>query len=501
MTLDELNLSVLAGAAILLVAVLAVRLAVGTGMPSLLIYLGLGVVLGESIGGINFDDYALTSVLGYAALALILAEGGLSTRWAGVKNAIPAAASLATVGTAVSIVVTGAAAHFLLGVDDWTLAMLIGAVLSSTDAAAVFSVLRRVPLPRRLTSLLEAESGFNDAPVVIAVVALTEVAKGHAAGPWWEHVVLAVVELAGGAAIGLTVAFLGASRLRVIALPSSGLYPIAVLSLCGLAYGAASVVHTSGFIAVYLAGLVLGNARLPHRLAVRGFAEGMGWIGQIGLFVLLGLVVRPSRLLEVVVPALVVGLALLLLARPLSVVVALLPFRVPWREQVFLSWAGLRGAVPIVMATIPVNAGAPGTDLLLEEVFVLVVVFTAVQTPVLPAMARLLNIGGDETRGLDVESSPLGALGAEVLQVTIGPGSRMNGVAVFELRLPPGSNITLVVRDHDAMVPTPQTVLKAGDELLVVVTEAAREETERRLQLVSRFGRLARWRAANGDRE
>ncbi len=504
MTLDELNVSVLMGAAVVLVAVLAVRLSVGTGMPSLLIYLGLGVAMGEALH-VEFDDYALTTVLGYAALALILAEGGISTRWSRMKGSVPAALSLATVGTATSIIVTGTAIHFFVGFD-WTTAMLIGAVLSSTDAAAVFSVLRRLPLPRRLTSLLEAESGFNDAPVVIAVVAITETLTGHTAHPWWVLVLRAGAELVGGAAIGLGIGFAGSSRLRVVALPSSGLDPIAVMSLCALAYGVAAVLHTSCFISVYLAGLVLGNARLPHRSAVRGFAEGLGWLGQIGLFVLLGLVVDPPSLLGALGNALIVGLALLLLARPLSVLVSLLPFSVPWREQAFLSWAGLRGAVPIVLATIPVNAltSLPegerpmGTEHLLELVFVLVVVFTLVQTPTLPALARLLRVGGDEARGVDVESSPLGALGAEVLQVSVGHGSRVNGVAVFELRLPAGANITLVVREGQALVPGPRTVLKAGDELLVVVTEAARDETERRLQMVSRYGRLAHWRATNG---
>ena len=493
MSVDELNVAVLAGAAVLLVAVVAVRIATGTGMPSMLLYLGLGVLVGESGLGVRFNDLQLTSVLGYAALALILAEGGLSTRWSGVRRAIPPAAALATFGTAVSVAVMGVAVHLLLGFD-WTLAFLVGAVLSSTDAAAVFSVLRRVPLPRRLTALLEAESGFNDAPVVIAVVVLTEAAIGESTGEWWVLVLLGVAELAGGTAIGLAVGFLGGARLRVVALPSLGLYPIAVLSLCGLAYGAAAVVGASGFISVYVAGLVLGNARLPHRPAVRGFAEGMGWLGQIGLFVLLGLVVSPSRLPESVVPAIVVGLALLLVARPLSVLVTLLPFPIPVREQLFLSWAGLRGAVPIMLATVPVVAGTPGTEQLFELVFVLVVIFTLVQAPTLPRVARLLRIKGEEARELEVEASPLGILDAEVLQVSIGKGSQLNGVAVFELRLPVGAEITLVVRDGEALVPEPNTALRSGDELLLVVTAGARDAAETRLRQVSQNGRLAQWR-------
>jgi cell volume regulation protein A len=496
--IEELGLALLVGAAVLLVAVVAVRVSVGTGTPSLLLYLGLGIAIGEGGAGLNFDNLELTAVLGYAALVLILAEGGLTTRWPSMRPSVTPALVLATVGTAVSVLVVGAAVHWLLHLP-WVLALLIGAVVSSTDAAAVFSVLRRVPLPRRLTGLLEAESGFNDAPVVLAVVALTAAATGESGQPWWAVVLLALAELAGGAAIGLAVGWLGASRLRQVALPSVGLYPIAVLALCCLAYGAAAVLHTSGFIAVYLAGLVLGNARLPHRQSVRGFAEGIGWLAQIGLFVLLGLVVAPTQLSSRVVPAMVVGAVLLLLARPLSVLVSLAPFGYTWRDKAFLSWAGLRGAVPIVLATVPVVAGVPGTDGLFELVFVLVVVFTIVQAPTLPWMGRALRLtSDDEVLDLDVESSPLGAMGADVLEVRVGPASRLSGVAIFELRLPPGAEITLIVRDGTARVPDPRTVLRHGDVLLVVATESVREEAERRLREVSRGGRLAHWRTNGG---
>lgn len=497
MSVDELNLALLLGAGVLLVAVIAVRISVGTGTPSLLLYLGLGVLVGESGLGVEFDDFELTNVLGYAALVLILAEGGLTTRWTSVKNSVGPAAALATVGSAVSVLVVGSAAYLLLGIG-WTQALLLGAIVSSTDAAAVFSVLRRVPLPRRLSGLLEAESGFNDAPVVIAVVALTASAAGEVTQSWWVLGLLTVVELAGGAVIGLAVGWLGGRRLRAIALPSSGLYPIAVMSLCVFAYGAASVLHTSGFIAVYLAALVLGNTDLPHRQAVRGFAEGTGWLAQIGLFVLLGLLVAPSRLAAQIVPALVIGFVLLLVARPLSVVAAVCWFRFPWRDQVFLSWAGLRGAVPVVLATVPVVAGAPETDGLFELVFVLVVVFTLVQAPTLPMVARWLRLRADETVDLDVESSPLGALGAEVLQVRVGPTSRIHGMAIFELRLPVGADVTLVVRDEETFVPERRTTLRRGDDLIVVAGSASRDQTEQRLRAVSRGGRLAQWTSGSG---
>jgi cell volume regulation protein A len=487
---------------VLLVAVAAVRLSSRSGLPSLLLYIGIGLVIGERGLGLRFDDAALTGVLGYAALVVILAEGGLTTRWGAIRPMVAPAAVLAVLGTSISIGVTGAAAHWLLGFD-WAIALLIGATLSSTDAAAVFSVLRTVPLPQRLVGLLEAESGFNDAPAVIAVVALTGVIAGERGGghaaPWWLLGIEAVGELAVGTVVGLALGRVGVLGLRRIALPSSGLYPIAVMALAAGAFGAAATLHGSGFLATYLCCLVLGNARLPHSAAVRGFAEGSGWIAQIGLFVLLGLLADPARLPAHMVAAIVVGLVLLLVARPVSLLATVSWFRVPWREQAFLSWAGLRGAVPIVLATIPLSAGVRDAEQIFDLVFVLVVVFTAVQGPTLPGVARFLGVGSEmSTVDLDVDSSPLGALDADVIHVKVGPTSRLHGVEIFELRLPSRANVTLVVRGDEAFVPGPTTTLRHGDDLIVVAAGAVREAAERRLHEVSRDGKLAGWRHPTG---
>ena len=498
MSIEEFDVVVLLGAVVLLVAVAAVRLAVRTGLPSLLLYLGLGLVLGADVLGLKFDDARLAGVLGYAALILILAEGGLTTRWSTVRDAVAPAAVLATFGTAVSIAVTGVAAAWILRLP-WPQAMLVGAIVSSTDAAAVFSVLRRVPLPARLVGLLEAESGFNDAPVVIAVLALTEIAGGGVSHSPGYYLLVAALELAAGAAVGLGVGFLGAQGLRRIALPASGLYPIATLGFAAAAYGLAAALHGSGFLATYLAALVLGNSRLPHRGAVRGFAEGVGWMAQIGLFVMLGLLATPSHLGDAVLPAIGVGLALLLLARPASVLVSVSWFGIGWREQVLLSWAGLRGAVPIVLATIPVAAGVQHSNGVFELVFVLVVIFTLVQGPTLPWIARRLGLAAAVSAvDLDVEASPLGALDADVLQVHVGPTSRLHGVEVFELRLPKSANVTLVVRGEESFVPGPTTMLRHGDDLIVVVPSMVRQATEERLRQVSAGGKLAGWLGTAG---
>nr|WSW64002.1 potassium/proton antiporter [Streptomyces sp. NBC_00998] len=492
MTVHTLNELLLVCSLVLLVAVAAVRISSRSGLPSLLIYLGIGIAIGQDgIGNVVFDNAELTQVIGYAALVVILAEGGLGTKWKQIKPALPAAIVLSLVGVAISVGVTAAGAHYLVGLG-WRQALLIGAVVSSTDAAAVFSVLRKVPLPSRITGVLEAESGFNDAPVVILVVAFATV------GPvdqWYVLLGKIALELAIGVAIGLSVGFMGAYGLRHVALPASGLYPIAVMAIAVTAYAAGAMAHGSGFLAVYLAAMVLGNAKLPHWPATRGFADGLGWIAQIGMFVLLGLLVTPHELAQDFWPAVIIGLVLTMVARPLEVFVSLLPFRLPWQEQALMSWAGLRGAVPIILATIPMVTGIEGSDRVFNIVFVLVVVYTLVQGPTLPWLARKLELGaGDEgAADLGIESAPLEKLRGHLLSFAIPDASRMHGVEVSELRLPPGASVTLVVRDAKSFVPLPSTVLRRGDELLVVATDPVRDAAEARLRAVARGGKLAGW--------
>jgi cell volume regulation protein A len=492
----QLDTVLLIGAAVMLVAILAVRLSVRAGLPSLLVYLLMGVLLGESGLGIHFDDANVAEALGFAALVLILAEGGLTTSWAEIRPAMPLGFALATVGVGVSVTVMALGAHYLFGLD-WKVAVLLGAVTSPTDAAAVFSVLRRVPLPRTLTGALEAESGLNDAPVIVLVTLVS-------AGTALDHGVLGFVgitlyELLAGGAAGLLVGFGGAWLMRRVALPASGLYPLAVLTMTVLAYAGTAALHASGFAAVYTAALVLGNSELPHRGATRSFSEGVAWLAQIGLFVMLGLLVSPGNIsLTEVLMAVLAGLLLTFVARPLSVLACLFAHRLSLREQAFVSWAGLRGAVPIVLATIPLAAQVGHASMLFDIVFVLVVIYTLVTGPTLPWVARRLGvIRPDEPRDLDVEAAPLERIAADLLQVTITPRSLLHGVEVNELRLPPGASVSLIVRDGKTLVPDVRTVLRHGDDLLVVTPRRMRDKTEDRLREVSRGGRLAQWLAGD----
>jgi cell volume regulation protein A len=488
--IETLDTLLLVGAAITLVSVLAVRLSARAGLPSLLIYLAIGVGLGQL--GLHFDNAAAAHALGFAALVVILAEGGLTTDWKELRPAAPLGSALATLGIAVSVSAMALVAHYGLGMD-WQFAVLLGAVVSPTDSAAVFAVLRHVPVPRKLTAVLEAESGLNDAPTVLLV---TLVSQGHVLDYGiGGFLALIIVELVGGVVVGFLVGRAGAFLMRRVALPVSGLYPLAVLALAVLAYGGAAVIHLSGFAAVYTAGVILGNSDLPHRSVTRSFSQGSAWLAQIGLFIMLGLLVQPSTLtLLDVVDAVVIGIVVTLVARPLSVLACAVVDPMKVREGGFLSWAGLRGAVPIVLSTIPLAEGVPESGRLFDIVFVFVVVFTLLTGPTLPAAARRLGVLlPEEPRDVDIEAAPLDRVAADLLIVTVTKRSLLHGVEISELRLPVGASVALVIRDEAMTVPEARMVLQHGDDLLVVTPRAKREETEDRLRSLSRMGRLAQW--------
>jgi cell volume regulation protein A len=327
--------------------------------------------------------------------------------------------------------------------------------------------------------------------VIVTLIASGAIAEHH------PVVVAGIVvgELLLGIVVGLLVGFGGAWLMRRAALPSAGLYPLAVMTLAFLAYGGAAWLHGSGFAAIYVAALVLGNSELPHRGATRSFAEGVAWLAQIGLFVMLGLLLSPGRIdLQTIGLALAAGLILTFIARPASVLVSTVVSRMTWRETVFVSWAGLRGAVPVVLTTIPLAEGVDGAEDLFDLVFVMVVVYTLLTGPTLPWVARVLEVARpNDPRSLDLDVAPLEQIAADLIQLRIPPESRLHGVEVSELRLPMGSSVSLLIRDGRTMVPEDTTVLRARDVVLVVVPRHQRELAERRLEMVSRKGRLAGW--------
>jgi cell volume regulation protein A len=341
--------------------------------------------------------------------------------------------------------------------------------------------------------------------VVVLVVLLTSTTAE--AWPWWLVILVVLAELAGGVLVGGMMGLFARWLLPRLALPAAGLYPVAVISLFLVTYGLAAAVHVSGFAAVYLLALVLAASPLPHRRSVLGFVEGLAWTVQIGLFIMLGLLAFPSRLDEAFGVALVAGAALLLLARPVSVLLCLAPFTragavtrwtrttaLPRPWVVYTAWAGLRGAVPIIFATIPLGAGAPDGVLVFDVTLLLVILLTLIQSPTMPALARWLGLVRPVGTGeLSVEAAPLDSMRAALLDFDIPVHSRLAGTYIHELPMPTGAVVSLVVREGRTIVPERATRLRPGDRVLIVTTEAARDRLERTLRSVSRGGRLADW--------
>lgn len=492
MTLETLAPALLVGAAIVLISILGVRFAGRLGVPGLLLYLGLGLFLGTFFEELSFNDAELGVVLGYIALILILAQGGLTTRMSELRPVLWPALALASLGVLVSIAVVAIPLILLLHMDTQN-ALLLATVLSATDAAAVFSVLRKLKLPPRLRTLLEGEAGFNDAPVVVLVSVIASGSFGS--DPWWSIGLLIIAELVGGALIGILGGFASRWLLPRLALPSVGLYPIAAMALLIGTYAVASVLHTSGFMAVYVAAVLMGSAtRLPHRRSIIGFADGLGWISEIGLFVMLGLLADVHRLPAAIGIAVAAGLISVLLARPLAAFISLTPFGWGFKERLFVGVAGLRGAVPIVFAAIPLGLAVDGGTTVFDATLIVVLALLVLQTPVLPAVTRRLGLSvAEETLELEVENAPLDAMNAVVLALDIPPDSGLIGTFLSELGLPRGAVVSLIVRDSEPISIDEHTRLRPHDHILVVCPGSLRIATEERLRVLARDGRLANW--------
>jgi cell volume regulation protein A len=498
----SLELILLTGALVLLAAVVVAKLGDRVGLPALLLFLALGVGL-QLVGAqmdpaLNLTDGQLAHDLGFAALVLILIEGGLSTRWEDIKPAIVPSVLLASAGVLLGIVVQAMFGRVVLGLPIAT-AVLVAAIMTPTDSAAVFSVLRHVPVPAKLRSILEGESGLNDAPAVLLTIMATHLAMGTKAIDLGLLVTGAEIigELVGGMALGFVIGWLGVAILRHVALPSSGLYPLASIGWAVMAYGLGGLVHVSGFAAVYVCAVVLGNGKLPHRHATRSFVEGVGWVAQIGLFVMLGLLSDVTRITwRDVGVAVAGGLFLTFVVRPLTVFVCTAGTGLGKREKLFLSWGGLRGAVPIILATIPMYLGLTPrqSNPIFDLTFVAVIILTVLNGPTLPWVARKLGLVGEPDE-LDIEIAPLEQIEAVMVEVSVTADSKLHGVAVRELRLPPNTTVSLIIRGEQMFAPHGRDLIKAGDQVLIVTPTAHRADVEKRLKLIGRAGRLASWTA------
>ncbi|HEU0023043.1 MAG TPA: potassium/proton antiporter [Thermoleophilaceae bacterium] len=469
-----------------LILVAGVLLAAGLGaallagrlrVPGLLLFLGLGMLIGsDGLGLIDLRDHELARRIGIIALAAILFEGGLTAGFAEIKPVLRPGVMLAVVGTLITAIITGLAAVWLFDLSTLE-GLLLGASLSVTDGAAIFALLRGSTLRRRLARTLEAEAGLNDPIAILLVIGFIEWIEQPDYG-LLDMVALFAQQIAIGLAAGLAVGFAAVWAARRVNFATAGLYPVASIAAAALAFGVADSLHGSGFLAVYLAGLVLGSSAIPARNTITVFHQGLAWVAQIGLFLTLGLLVFPSQLGDVWLEGTVLAIVMVLVARPVAVAAATAFDHFSARERIALGWAGLRGALPVVLATFAVIEDVPNSLAFFNIVFFAVVISTLVQGSTFEPLARALGLTTDEPalpRPI-AETGTIRRLGAEVVEFPVAESDAVVGRHVRDLGLPRDALLNVIVRSGEAIPPRGSTRIEAGDRLHVLLRqEVARQ--------------------------
>ncbi|MGB9738800.1 potassium/proton antiporter [Chloroflexus sp.] len=460
---------------LLAISVAATRASNRFGIPALLFFITIGMLAGSNgPGRIAFTDAGLAQLIGVVALIYILFSGGLDTDWPIIKPVLAEGLILANIGVVVSTMIAAVGAHFILGFD-WLLALLLGAIVSSTDAAAVFNVMRTrgIHLKHRLEPLIELESGSNDPIAVFLTVGLTQLLINPGASLYAlipAFILQMLLGTAGGYAFGRLMIWL-VNRIR---LQQEGLYIVLTMALTLLTYGFTAIIGGNGFLAVYLAGIMLGNANIVHKRSILHFHDGVAWLSQIVMFLVLGLLVVPSQLPAVSGQGLAMALWLVFVARPLSVLIALGWTRRSLSQLLMVSWAGLRGAVPIVLATFPLLAGVPDAPLLFNLVFFIVLVSVLVQGISISWVARKLGVMADQPELIDSHLFVPDVSGAsQVLEAHIPPDSALVGKSIIEANLPRGVLIVQIQRTDGYLIPNGSTIFAPNDRLVLLVAPTA----------------------------
>lgn len=468
-----IEFSFLAIAILLVLSVVASKISDRFGIPSLLIFLIIGILAGsEGFGGIYFDDPLIAQAVGLFALSIILFSGGLDTSWHSIRYVFKESLILATVGVLITAAILGYAAHRLLGITLLE-GMLIGAITSSTDAAAVFALLRSqgVNLRGKLAPALEFESGSNDPMAVFLTIGIIQLIQSPEQSIW-SLVLLFLQQMIVGALLGIVFGQILLYLINRLRLGYEGLYPVLTLGVVLLAFAVTSLLRGSGILAVYLVGLSLARKDFLHKRSLTRFYEGLAWLFQIIMFLTLGLLVFPSRLIPVIVPGLILAAILILIARPVSVWIGLLPFRYSLREKTFISWVGLRGAVPIILATYPRLAGVEQSDLIFNIIFFVVLTSVLVQGTTLTRVAKLLHLEDPAPKqpSFPLEITPNQGWRGVLQEEVVPEDSYAIGKAVFEIGLPPNYLIVLISRGDKFLIPNGSIVLQANDRILALAS-------------------------------
>ncbi len=456
-------------AILLVLSVAASKFSDRFGIPALSLFLILGMLAGsEGLGRIYFDDPIIAQAVGFFALTIILFSGGLDTQWTNIRGAVKESIILATVGVLLTALILGYAAHWILGISLLE-GLLIGAITSSTDAAAVFSLLnaKGVRLRDKLSPILELESGTNDPMAVFLTIGLIQLIQMPEQPPV-NLILLFFQQMIIGGALGILFGKILLYMINRLRLGIEGLYPVLALGVVLFAFAATMLLGGSGFLAVYLVGLTLARSDFLHKRSLSRFYEGLAWLFQIVMFLSLGLLVFPSKLIGVIFPGLLLAAILIFIARPISIWLSLTPFRISYREKSFISWVGLRGAVPIILATYPRIAGIEQSDLIFNIVFFVVLTSVLIQGTTITKVAHWLGVydRNKPDPKYPLELDPLQGWKGELREIIVQGNSCMVGKAIYELGLPDDYLIVLLARDDQFLIPYGSLVLKTNDRIL-----------------------------------
>jgi cell volume regulation protein A len=461
---------------LLVIGVLTTKFSTRLGVPSLVLYIVVGMVLSKFI---YYDNAFLTQLFGILALIVILFEGGMQTKWTDVKPVIRPSLSLATMGVLLTTITIGIFAKYILGVS-WLEGFLFGAIVGSTDAAAVFAVIGNQNIKRKLSSTLEAESGSNDPMAVFLTISIIQLIQSPEAS-LFQIVLSFFWQMGLGLGLGLLMGKISVSSINKINLDSSGLYPILALAFAILTYSTTALLGGSGLLAVYIMAVYLGNSELPFRHSIFRFNEGFAWMMQILMFILLGLLVFPGQLLHIIWQGLALSILLMFIARPLGVFLSTIRMNFSIREKVFISWSGLKGAVPIVLATYPMIAGLENSQILFNVVFFVVLTSALIQGATISPLAKKFGFSEGEkiTSPHSLELVSMGKTNTEIIEITIEKNSDAINKEIWELNLSDDTLITAVIRKNQVITPKGVTKLLQGDILYLLISKSKRDAAKK----------------------